>query len=63
MQIKREMNIAHMFCILNRKIMMFSLAYDSSSGVVIYCDALPCNEWQNFFELLQSSLNDKLNIE
>lgn len=24
---------------------------------------LPCNEWQNFFVLFQSSFNDKLNIE
>lgn len=24
---------------------------------------LPCNEWQNFFVLLQSSFSDKLNIE
>lgn len=25
--------------------------------------SLPCNEWQNFFVLLQSSFSDKLNIE
>lgn len=32
-----------------------------SSGIL--CWSLPCNEWQNFFVLLQSSFSDKLNIE
>lgn len=40
-----------------------SIAENLSVSIGIRCWSLPCNEWQNFFVLLQSSFSDKLNIE